>query len=199
MESLLFSSEAQYETQLKKWDFRKNMTKKEWDYTLLRMQKRKFDGKESDVYFNGSKVPEKKVKKQMSRHFSLIQEQFFDRIPIPSTPEAITVATPQATVDFVTSSPNPSQLWLPAPIAPRADSNLEYTPDGLLALQGHLLPNFSSYREDLNTFDQSTWYPQAEADVQAVWETNSVRTATGIIILNNLPCFRLQTLFDSAG
>ncbi|MCJ1349153.1 hypothetical protein MMC31_007389 [Peltigera leucophlebia] len=115
------TSEAQYETQLKKWDFRKNMTKKEWDYTLLRMRKRKFDGKESDVYFNGSKVPEKKVKKQMSRHFSLIQEQFFDTAPIPSTPEAITVATPQATVDLAASSPNLSQLS--PPIAPRADSS----------------------------------------------------------------------------
>lgn len=97
------------------------MTKKEWDYTLLRMRKRKFDGKESDVYFNGSKVPEKKVKKQMSRHFSLIQEQFFDTAPIPSTPEAITVATPQATVDFAASSPNHSLL--PLPIGPRADSS----------------------------------------------------------------------------
>lgn len=175
------------------------MTKKEWDYTLLRTQKRKFDGKESDVFFNGSKVLEKKVKKQMSRHFSLIQEQFFDTIPIPSTPEAITDATPQATVDSAASLPNPSQLWLPAPIASRADSNLEYPPDDRLALPDNLLPQFSSYRENLNTFDQSTWHPQAGAAVQAVWETNFVRTATGNIILNNLPCFRFLTLFECAG
>ena len=98
MESWQLNSKAQYETQLKKWDFRKNMTNKEWDYTLLRMRKRKFDGKESDVYFNGSKVPEKKLKKQMSRHFPLTQDQLFDTTPIPSTPEAITVETPKATV-----------------------------------------------------------------------------------------------------
>lgn len=97
------------------------MTKKEWDYALLRMRKRKLDGKESDVYFNGSKVSEKKVKKQKSRQFTLIQEQFFDTTPIPSTPEAITVATPQVTIDITASSPNLSQL--PPPIAPRADSS----------------------------------------------------------------------------
>lgn len=40
------------------------------------MRKRKFEGKESEVYFNGSMVPEKKVRKEMARQFTLTQEQF---------------------------------------------------------------------------------------------------------------------------
>ena len=139
---------------------------------MPRVRKREFDGKESDVYFNGRKVPEKKVKKQMSRHYSLIQEQLFDTIPIPSTPEAITVATPQVTIDSAASSPHPSQLGLPEFIVPRAD---------------------------LNTFDQSILYPQGGADMQAVWETNSVSTATVNNIINNLPGFQFQALFESTG
>ena len=61
------------------------------------MRKRKFDGKESDVYLNDRIVPEKRVKKEMSRHFTLTQTQLFDAMSIPSTPEAITVSTPNAT------------------------------------------------------------------------------------------------------
>lgn len=92
------NSKAQYETQLKKWDIRKNLTNEEWNYTLLKVRKRKFHGIESDVYLNGRTVPEKRIKKEMSRHFTLTQEQFFDTVSIPSTPEAITVSTPNATV-----------------------------------------------------------------------------------------------------
>lgn len=133
----------------------------------------------------------------MSRHCSLIQEQLFDTTPIPSTPEAITVATPQATVDCTASLPNPSQSGLPDFIGPRANLNTEHPPDNPLARQAHPPPSLRPYREDLNNFDQSTSHPQAEAD--AVWETNSVSTATGNIIVNNLPCFRFQTLLESAG
>lgn len=77
---------------------RKNLTNEEWNYTLLRVRKRKFDGKESDVYLNGRVVPDKRIKKEMSRHFTLTQEQLLDTVSIPSTPEAITVSTPHATV-----------------------------------------------------------------------------------------------------
>lgn len=68
IDSWQFSSKAQYQTQLKNWDFWKNMT-------LRSMRKRKFDGKESDVYFNGSKASEQKVKKQMSRHYITVSSK----------------------------------------------------------------------------------------------------------------------------
>ncbi len=110
------------------------MTEKEWEYTLRSIRKRKFDGKQSDIYFNSSKVSEQKVKKQISRHYSLIQEQLFDTTPVPSIPEAIAVATPQATVDCDASSPNLSQSGLPAPIAPRSGFNMQHLLDSLPAL-----------------------------------------------------------------
>ncbi|MCJ1342795.1 hypothetical protein MMC31_000984 [Peltigera leucophlebia] len=193
------ASKAQYETQLKKWDFRKNMTSKEWDYTILHIRKRKLDGKESDVYFNGSKVPEKKLKKQMSRHFPLTQDQVFD-MPIPSTPEAITVETPKTTVDYATSLPNPSPSRSPVLLAPTAALNMDHSSDRLLARQDHPVPPIRPYREDRDTFGQSTWQPQAGADMQAIWETNSVPSPVGgNNIIYNLPCFQFQTLLESTG
>ena len=175
------------------------MTNKEWDYILLRMRKRKFDGKESDVYFNGSKVPEKKIKKQMSRHFTLTQEQLFDTTPIPSTPEAITVATPKATADCLGSLPNLSLLGLPELTVPIADLNMDHSPDNLLARRDHPLPAVSPYREDSNNPDQSNWHPSAGADIQAVRGTTSVLTAGGDTIIYNLPCFQFQALLESTG
>lgn len=55
--------------------FEKIWPKREWDYTLRSMRKWKFDGKESDVYFNGSKASEQKVKKQMSRHYITVSSK----------------------------------------------------------------------------------------------------------------------------
>ena len=163
------------------------------------MRKRKFDGKESDVYFNGSKVPEKKIKKQMSRHFTLTQEQMFDTTPIPSTPEAISVATPKATTDCLGSFSNLSLLGLLEITVPIADLDMDHSPDNLLARRDHLLPTVSPYREDWNNLDRSTWHLQAGADIQAVWEINSIPTAGGGTIIYNLPCFQFQALLESTG
>jgi hypothetical protein len=63
-----FNSKAQYEDQLKKWDMRKNLKASEWKYVAHRMQKRKREGLESDIYVHDTLVPPKKVKKEVSRH-----------------------------------------------------------------------------------------------------------------------------------
>lgn len=163
------------------------------------MRKRKLDGKESDVYFNGSKVPEKKLKKQMSRHFTLTQGQLFDTTPLPSTPEAITVSTPKATEAYVASSPNLSQSGSAVLSAPTADLNMDHSLDSPLP-QYHPLPLISPYyREDWDTIDRSIWHPQAGEDMQAVRRTKSLPTAGGNKISSNPPCFRLQTLLESTG
>jgi glyoxylate carboligase len=63
-----FNSKAQYEDQLKKWDMRKNLKASEWKYIAHRIQKRKREGLESDIYFNDTPIPPKKIKKEVSRH-----------------------------------------------------------------------------------------------------------------------------------
>ena len=139
------------------------MTKKEWDYTLHGMRKRKLEGKESDIYFNGSRVSEKKVKKQMSRHYSLIQEQLLDTTPVPSIPEAIAVATPEATVDCDASSPSSSQSESPALIAPKSGFNMQHPdPDGLQAQPHYLLPALSPCTIDPSTLHPRAWSKSAD-------------------------------------
>lgn len=47
------------------------MTNDEWIYIGSKLRKRKSDGKpDGDVYFNGSQIPAKKVRKEVSRHYT---------------------------------------------------------------------------------------------------------------------------------
>jgi hypothetical protein len=67
------SSKAQYETQFRSWNLRKNLTKEDWRFIHLRVQKRKLENKDSEVYFNNAVIPNKKVSKEIGRHVPLSQ------------------------------------------------------------------------------------------------------------------------------
>ncbi|KAL1635207.1 hypothetical protein SLS58_010377 [Diplodia intermedia] len=62
------ASAGQYERQFKKWGFRKNLTPSEWQLVSRRIDKRKRDGKETDLKIHGIRVPPKKVDKAISRY-----------------------------------------------------------------------------------------------------------------------------------
>ena len=53
------------------------MTSKEWDYVHCRVLKRKFIGKESEIFFTDNEyvVPQKKVKKELSRRYTITEDQ----------------------------------------------------------------------------------------------------------------------------
>lgn len=57
---------AQYETQFKKWKWRKNFTKNVWENIFMQIHQR--SGRESEVYVNGILIPPHKVKKEVARH-----------------------------------------------------------------------------------------------------------------------------------
>jgi hypothetical protein len=56
----------------KTWKLRKNLSQSEWEFVNNRIQKRKLDDKESELYVNGIKIPNKRVKKETSRHSRLV-------------------------------------------------------------------------------------------------------------------------------
>ncbi|KAH8700390.1 fungal-specific transcription factor domain-containing protein [Talaromyces proteolyticus] len=89
------SSKAMYERQLKKWGFHKNLKGNDWKIIQYKIEKRKRDGKRTDVYIRNTLVPEKKVKKEISRHAATIWETFYARnAPSPKTPEGMSINTP---------------------------------------------------------------------------------------------------------
>lgn len=61
-----FDRQAQYERQLKKWGFRKNLTSNEWAYVAREIEKRTFEGRDSEVIVDGKLVPKEKVQKKIS-------------------------------------------------------------------------------------------------------------------------------------
>jgi hypothetical protein len=61
-------SKSQYSRQFKSWKFRKNIKDDEWKFVQARVQKRKRDGKESNVYVDGVLMPATKMRKEVARH-----------------------------------------------------------------------------------------------------------------------------------
>ncbi|KAL0263111.1 hypothetical protein SLS55_002087 [Diplodia seriata] len=62
------ASAGQYERKFKKWGFRKNLTLSEWQLVSQRIDKRKRDGKETNLRIDGIPVPPKKLNRAMQRH-----------------------------------------------------------------------------------------------------------------------------------
>jgi UDP-2,3-diacylglucosamine pyrophosphatase LpxH len=61
-------SKAQYVRKLKKWRLEKNSTKDKWEFAASQVQKRRLEGKETEVIINGRLVSAKKLKKEMARY-----------------------------------------------------------------------------------------------------------------------------------
>lgn len=62
-------SKAQYVRKLKQWRLEKNSTKEKWEFAASQVQKRRLEGKETEVIINGRPVPAKKLK-EMARYAS---------------------------------------------------------------------------------------------------------------------------------
>jgi len=66
------NSDAQYEAQFKKWGFRKNLKKNDWEYVHTRIEQRIIDGRgPSAVFHNDTLIPQEKVKKEIKRYIPL--------------------------------------------------------------------------------------------------------------------------------
>ncbi|KAF5012913.1 hypothetical protein FDECE_1047, partial [Fusarium decemcellulare] len=63
-----YASKAQYIRQLKKWGVEKYSTNEKWKSAAEQVQKRKLEGKETEILINGTPVPWKKLKKEMARY-----------------------------------------------------------------------------------------------------------------------------------
>ncbi|KAF2726864.1 hypothetical protein EJ04DRAFT_570892 [Polyplosphaeria fusca] len=62
------ATKAQYEKHFKKWGFRKNKRRDDWEATAAKVAKRKRDGKESELWIGDERVPVKKLRKEISRY-----------------------------------------------------------------------------------------------------------------------------------
>jgi hypothetical protein len=66
--TLKLISKAQYELRFKQWEFRKNRRKDDWVIVARKIEKRKREHKESEVYIDGNLIEPKKVKKTTLRY-----------------------------------------------------------------------------------------------------------------------------------
>ncbi|KAF8249018.1 hypothetical protein K440DRAFT_230544 [Wilcoxina mikolae CBS 423.85] len=113
------ASEDEYGRQFKNWNFRKNLKHSDWEYIHQLLGKRKRDGKKCVVYFDGIEIPEKKVKREMSRRFLPTLGQRWISAVTQQRVEGITVCTPTAGQSWVTaaSPPSPEGITVCTPTA----------------------------------------------------------------------------------
>lgn len=72
---LMFVSKEQYFRRFKKWGLSKNSTSNYWAIVAHKVRKRKLSGKESAIYINGSMIPRKKARKEISRYAQSIWDE----------------------------------------------------------------------------------------------------------------------------
>jgi hypothetical protein len=73
----MISRKAQYEKKFKEWGFKKNHTKEDWRIVGNKVEQRKRAAKESNVYLDRELVPQKKLRKEISRQgYMSFTEQF---------------------------------------------------------------------------------------------------------------------------
>lgn len=69
------ASKSQYEAAFVRWRIRKNLKHEDYVYVKHRLDKRKAESEESGisresaVYFNDQRLPVKRIKKDLARHF----------------------------------------------------------------------------------------------------------------------------------
>ncbi|KAH7239769.1 ankyrin repeat-containing domain protein [Fusarium solani] len=61
-------SKAQYVRKLKNWGMEKNSTNQKWKVAAQQVQKRKLEGKETEILINGRLIPWKKLRKETARY-----------------------------------------------------------------------------------------------------------------------------------
>ncbi|KAB8225909.1 ankyrin [Aspergillus novoparasiticus] len=106
----LRASKDTYKRWLKKWGLRKNIKGEVWTWANHRIGKRKAGetSKRTEIRFNGERIDEKLVQKEISRHVSTT-----DRLRAiaasPATPEGYSIATPgsHSEEDTVAATPGP--------------------------------------------------------------------------------------------
>ncbi|PGH16531.1 hypothetical protein AJ79_01636 [Helicocarpus griseus UAMH5409] len=91
------ASQSQYLLRVRKWGFHQKQNRKKWRAIGHRVEKRKMDGKESEVYINGKLIEMKKVQEGVSRSCRLITSEESTRVSSPELPEDVTVTTPRLT------------------------------------------------------------------------------------------------------
>ncbi|KAH7047421.1 hypothetical protein B0J12DRAFT_121308 [Macrophomina phaseolina] len=92
------ATKSQYEGQFRKWNIRKNLRKghgeQHWKLIKWKIEKRRKQDKETDVYMDGALLQSKKVKKEISRYSISTMEGLVFHNKCPATPPSFNLRTP---------------------------------------------------------------------------------------------------------
>ncbi|KAL1794508.1 hypothetical protein ACET3X_007929 [Alternaria dauci] len=91
-------TKSQYQSKLAAWAVRKKITNKEWNTILPRIQERTQRGRQTEVMFNGIRVDEKRIERELDRRRSnsSMCRQFLQE---PQTPPGFAIGSPPCSTD----------------------------------------------------------------------------------------------------
>ncbi|RDL41644.1 uncharacterized protein BP5553_01623 [Venustampulla echinocandica] len=117
-------TKAQYERQFKKWGFQKYRTKEDWKTMNQKIELRKRNATESNIYCDGELMSNKKLRKEISRQGYMTSTEQFIRAqePPPQTPPGFDIRTPTAQPLFRLVFENLPILQFQAKIQPLSKS-----------------------------------------------------------------------------
>ncbi|CAG9982408.1 unnamed protein product [Clonostachys byssicola] len=91
------ATKSQYIRKLASWKIKKNATSIDWKKAAIIIDKRKRQGKESEIYVDGKLIPSKKMKKETARHWPSYLESIEMSAHEIDLPGDFVVQTPPAT------------------------------------------------------------------------------------------------------
>ncbi|VUC27251.1 unnamed protein product [Clonostachys rosea] len=91
------ATKSQYIRKLASWKIGKNATTNGWKNAAVAVEKRKRQGKESEIYIDGKLVPSEKMKKEITRHLPPYHEFITMSAQEIDLPRDFVVQTPPAT------------------------------------------------------------------------------------------------------
>ncbi|KAK1765276.1 ankyrin repeat-containing domain protein [Phialemonium atrogriseum] len=90
------ASKAQYVRKLRQWHVGKNSTNDKWKFAASVVQKRKLEGKETEILINERLISAKKLKKAISRYVGPRFEAEGESVDPMDVPDGVVVRTPPA-------------------------------------------------------------------------------------------------------
>ncbi|KAF2679512.1 ankyrin [Lentithecium fluviatile CBS 122367] len=136
------ASRAQYETRLKRWDFRKYANKDQWNAIFHTLDVRESQGKETEVVLRGEVLRQERIEKERKRYGATGLPKTLPHA-IKPLPECIRIRTPPLTALAIRNAPSSSPLET---TQPRSDAEAfsEESPVELPLTFEHEYPTFQT-------------------------------------------------------
>ncbi|GFF58618.1 uncharacterized protein PAC_14618 [Aspergillus udagawae] len=193
------ATRAQYAKKFSEWGFKRNLSRNEWIYIGQCVKKTAAEGKESEVFYRGERIPEEKVKKRTRLNAPTVVERFTRNGALKQLEgnENIRISTPTLSDNSLVSQDplSPSILNLASSYDVGSDfpdfSHLQFSP------QITAIDSDTGWVEDCNHLHMSVIEDALEPTERGAPQNISVYLEEFSPWLHNLPSLQFRRQLDA--